>query len=464
MGIVEFQTLEDIPIKDIEVAKGEDGQPLNPRGKIRDTTKMQNSLNLIGQKVPISVMKHRTKEGKYELLDGETRLIAARKLGMKTLRAHIVEPLYTTDDDLLAQMLATSVRTNPLPTAKGRALLKLIQKKYHIERAAQAFGMDVDEAQLLVDLVHADPRIQKHVDAGTMALSTWKALRDKPKAVKEKVADMQKPTRKAVQDTAKAEKQIGQDQSLVSALGASGAQHIVIDALGALRTLFLVHLSTMTDMDRVRAAQILGDLHSMLEVGDRSDDATTLITDFLNRPDPVGDEFDTSDVLEPGLNYQDHGMVVLHNPQNEEIGTDETGDQSSEHVDDAAHYLLDSFPHARSVTKIDLLTGETITHKRADALEEAFGSLAEPSLDSDATVGYEDIDIPLDVLIDLKLIAEGPNGPQMGDFSAVLLALDAVGALETHAYLYENESRYMDIMDALGKYMTEQKKKKKASK
>jgi hypothetical protein len=63
----------------------------NVRGRIGVTTDLQQSLPKDGQIKRIQVMPHPKMEGKYIVLDGHRRTVAARKAGLETMKVEIVD-------------------------------------------------------------------------------------------------------------------------------------------------------------------------------------------------------------------------------------------------------------------------------------------------------------------------------------------------------------------------------------
>ena len=74
-----------IPLEAIEVS------PFDSRLRSEDVSKLANSLRSSGQLVPIRVRASPSKKNRYQLIYGHRRLLAARMLGWKTIRADIVQ-------------------------------------------------------------------------------------------------------------------------------------------------------------------------------------------------------------------------------------------------------------------------------------------------------------------------------------------------------------------------------------
>lgn len=206
-------------LDEAEFVRRSDGTLLNPRKRIRDTTDLQNSMATpdIGQVDAILVMKH---DGKWYVKDGHRRVIAARAMGWTKIKA---EPVAWVDDqvDLLAEMLASRTRQDLLPSELGEAIREVaLTPKYGIERAAALNGISIEEAQLYVDLIDAPEKLRKRVDSGEMSLSAWKAVRDKPKALQEAAANLDKPTVAKTKELLRQDKLAGYTDDMLNALDA----------------------------------------------------------------------------------------------------------------------------------------------------------------------------------------------------------------------------------------------------
>lgn len=72
-------------------------------------------------------------------------------------------------------------------------------------RLARACGLSPFEAQLLIDLTCAPETVQQRVNKGEIALSAWREMRPRPRAVQEQIAEMEKPTMRAIRSLNKPE-------------------------------------------------------------------------------------------------------------------------------------------------------------------------------------------------------------------------------------------------------------------
>lgn len=177
-----------------------DGNPLNPRGEIHDSRWLQSSLVEEGQKQAIEVVP--TTDGRFVVEDGHTRIVAARALGWKTLRAKHpqwwdskkVDIESLDKNQFLMHMLAHNVRRDIPPSRQGKAFVTLINAEFlTIERLAARMGMDVPVVQDYINLAAAPESIQRRVDNGEMAWTAFKEWRKKSEKVKQAIAESNDP-------------------------------------------------------------------------------------------------------------------------------------------------------------------------------------------------------------------------------------------------------------------------------
>jgi len=242
----------------IDFAEDAAGALLNPRGRIVDTTDLQDSMRIAGQRDAIEVYAN---GDRYIVCDGHRRITAARALGWDTIRAVVKGDLSGRDEvSLLVDMLATNVRENFKPTALGRAICKVsLDNRWGLERAAKLCGLEVDRAQLLVDLLAAPDAVQRRVDSGEMSLSAWKVLRDKPRETQERAADLPKPTVAAVRQVAREEKSAG---VLTDMLEQMQTEHQLVTALNEAKVRIMAQWFTLGVAEKMRLAAVIEQLYS----------------------------------------------------------------------------------------------------------------------------------------------------------------------------------------------------------
>jgi ParB/RepB/Spo0J family partition protein len=251
--------MERIPLSLIEFLRDADGTLVNPRGPIRDTTDLQFSMTLLGQKDPI---KGFWRDGKFWVIDGHRRVTAARALGWTHIDAD-VETAPATASDLIVRMLAADVREKLSPLARARSYRKLLEDvDWSIERLAKACGVKVDEIELHIAILSAPESVQRRIESGEMSLSAFKALRDQPVAVQEKAAALPKPSvgnvRQVVKE-AKQERQEAADKAqphISSTLAVVAAQQPLSTEFAAVARRVIAGWDTLTELEQARVLML----------------------------------------------------------------------------------------------------------------------------------------------------------------------------------------------------------------
>lgn len=181
-----------VPIKDIMFIADESGSPLNPRGEIHDSVWMQDSLQEAGQKEAVVVLP--AHDGLFFMVDGHTRLTAARALGWEEIRAKYPvgydgSPADIQQESVLMDMLMYNVRRNVPPSKQGKSFIRLINSSFiTVERLSMQMGMDVSTVQDYINLAAAPLTIQTRVDNGSMPWTAFKEWRKKSAQVREAIA------------------------------------------------------------------------------------------------------------------------------------------------------------------------------------------------------------------------------------------------------------------------------------
>jgi len=110
----------------------------NPRKNFDSTyvEELARSMKRDGQWDPVIVRKGNN--GAYELIAGECRLRAAKLIGLKSLKARILE---TSDDEALLLSLKTNIiRRNLNPVEEANALKKLVNVKKDLKKVIKALN------------------------------------------------------------------------------------------------------------------------------------------------------------------------------------------------------------------------------------------------------------------------------------------------------------------------------------
>lgn len=256
------QTEVLLPLSSIVFATDADGDDVNPRGRVNDTTDLQDSMATVGQLEPITVYRHYLDEDCYVVLSGHRRVIAARIIKWETIRAVIVD-MPESDGDLLDRMLAHNVRQDLSLLALARALRKRMAFGVTDVHVAMVCGLTASRVNLLVSLLDAPESVQKRVNSGDMSLSAWKVLRDKPQETQEKAAALEKPTVAAVRRTTKTHHPGG--SQIDDMLASFEADHQIVVDLEAMPTRLAAEWDTFTPLEVQRVTAAVGRLLALTD-------------------------------------------------------------------------------------------------------------------------------------------------------------------------------------------------------
>ena len=105
--------------------------------------------------------------------------------------------------------------------------------------------------------------IQKRVDSGDMSLSAWKALRDKPKDVQKRAAELEKPTVENVRKLTRLEDSQGIRHDLLDALD---TQHNLLSEARSLRAQINTHQGSLTEIEKAKLIELIMSMLEAMEV------------------------------------------------------------------------------------------------------------------------------------------------------------------------------------------------------
>lgn len=201
----------EISLKKLITLRDSSGALLNPRGEPGDTTDLQKTLAEEGQVDPIVVGPIDAK-GNYPVIHGHRRLAALAAIKAKTAKIFVDEQIDITNEDKLRRlMLATTTSVRVKPSARGQYILNCMMRAvdpWPIEKAAAIIGVDPSEAKLyvrLAELLVTEPNFVQRVDEGDIAWTVFRnRLAKAPRAVREQVTQIEKPTRDAVEKVVRA--------------------------------------------------------------------------------------------------------------------------------------------------------------------------------------------------------------------------------------------------------------------
>jgi ParB/RepB/Spo0J family partition protein len=157
----------DVPISDIRVGD-------RIREDLGDLSSLQISIEIHGQVQPIIIQKSQTKDGMYELIDGERRLQVAKRMGLKEIHCRLFESLK--DDDKAELELELCIRRKQLTYAEeARAVKRVVEnkKRQNMAGGLGKFGSRVKNKDIAETLGMSPATLSKN-------LTIAKALEDHP--------------------------------------------------------------------------------------------------------------------------------------------------------------------------------------------------------------------------------------------------------------------------------------------
>lgn len=138
--------------------------PRRPHRSAMDEAKLREtaeSMSLVGQLAPVRVIEA---DGRFEIVYGHRRLIAARRLGWTELNAEIVEA--TDREVILARAHENAKREELSPLDRAiEAKLVLDACEGDIEAAAMSLGYSVPTVDALLEILDWPRDIQEAVDS-----------------------------------------------------------------------------------------------------------------------------------------------------------------------------------------------------------------------------------------------------------------------------------------------------------
>lgn len=155
-----------VAVRSIPVSQIHTG--LNPREHFDPAgiDELAQSIGKNGLLQPVTVRRH---NGGYQLIAGERRFRAIRKLGLATVPA-IVRDVSDEQARHLA-ILENINRQDMTPTETGRAYRQLLTGGQSVDELQQQFGKSREHINEHVALVNLEPDIQQAVDKGYLAFS-----------------------------------------------------------------------------------------------------------------------------------------------------------------------------------------------------------------------------------------------------------------------------------------------------
>lgn len=199
----------------IHTERGRDGNLLNPRGAVVDTTDLQDSISEIGR-ILKPLLLRQDRDGKLWLIDGQRRLTAARALGLSEVPYLIVD---ANQNEVLDLMLVSNVHEGFPPivldgkdrvtggVAKAVASV-LADGTRTMQSLARIMGVRPDVVSAYLRLVDAPAPVRRAVAEGRLSVTAFARMKHAPVEVQldviESVAEGDPITVDQVRDMLKA--------------------------------------------------------------------------------------------------------------------------------------------------------------------------------------------------------------------------------------------------------------------
>lgn len=193
--------------------------PDNPRTTFDDLTDLGNSLKDHGQKQAVTVMNrdayvkaNPARESELEdgtthvVIDGSSRLWAAREAGVLELKVMVDDTQGGTEDELLESALVANVHRQDLePLDEARALQRLLAIHQTQEKLAKRLHRSQGWVSQRMALLGLNPELQERLEKGEERVDLLRAVGKKPPGEQEEALEALK-AKKAEEDAAKAER------------------------------------------------------------------------------------------------------------------------------------------------------------------------------------------------------------------------------------------------------------------
>jgi ParB family chromosome partitioning protein len=167
--------VREIDISSIRVSDLNVRKDLEAGTEDTDIGDLAKSIADQGLLSPITVVK--LPDGKYDLIIGQRRYLACKKLGWTKIPAIIRETMEETDAVVLS-LIENVHRADVSPVDKARAYDKIYQKYQNYDKVAQETGVSVTTVRKYMKLLQLAPSIQEHIgtSSGPAGIDTLSRL------------------------------------------------------------------------------------------------------------------------------------------------------------------------------------------------------------------------------------------------------------------------------------------------
>jgi ParB/RepB/Spo0J family partition protein len=167
-------------------------------------------------------------EGRYKIVDGRRRVLAARKLGLTEILV-IYSPLSYADAQRSVLTIEAQSKWADNPVAEYEAVKKLIDDGFRLEQIKQSLGLSAERINRVLSLGSLPPSILGAVKKSEVSMSTASSLAKLPERYREEAVkifeEKGKLTGKDVQSVRQA-KQVKSGQALMAAIQEAQADEV----------------------------------------------------------------------------------------------------------------------------------------------------------------------------------------------------------------------------------------------
>jgi ParB family chromosome partitioning protein len=152
--------IKEIEIGSIVISQFNTRKDLDAGTEDASLDELASSIQEKGLLSPITVVKR--EDDKFDLIAGQRRFLACRRLGMKTIPAIIREKLDDTDATILS-LIENVHRADMNPMDKARAYKAIYDKYQNYERVAKETSVSTSTVRKYLSLLNLSPAIQEKV-------------------------------------------------------------------------------------------------------------------------------------------------------------------------------------------------------------------------------------------------------------------------------------------------------------
>ncbi len=149
--------IEELSLDEINISEFNTRKDLGAGTEETSLDDLANSIQEKGLLNPITVRKN--KDGKYDLIAGQRRFLASKKIGLNTIPAIIRTDLNDTDATIIS-LIENVQRADMNPIDKAKAYKTIYEKYNDYTKVAQETGVSVSTIKKYLTLLNLSPILQ----------------------------------------------------------------------------------------------------------------------------------------------------------------------------------------------------------------------------------------------------------------------------------------------------------------